>query len=94
MTENLIPEYYADTFRVSLKPYAVAFTFGTETPHPSPAKEIPSTDLLVLRMSLEQAKVMATLVLQSIRGYEANNNIKVQLPLKVLMGLGIASEDF
>jgi len=52
-SDKVVPEFYSDSFRFTVGPYGVAFTFGMNVPHPSPGKVTPGRDSLVLRMSLE-----------------------------------------
>lgn len=92
--ENGIPEVYTDSFRFTVQPYGVAFTFGTNVPHPSPQKVTPGKDSLILRMSLEQAKVLAMMLRRHLRNYELQNDLEIALPPQLYTQLGIAKEDW
>ncbi len=89
-----IPEYYSDSFRFSLSPYGVSFTFSLNIPHPSASKVEPGTDLFNLRMSLEQAKVMAMMLRRNLKSYEKQNDLEISLPAQLYTQLGIAREDW
>ena len=92
--DNNIPEVYTDSFRFTVQPYGVAFTFGTNVPHPSPQKVTPGKDSLVLRMSLEQAKVLAMMLRRNLKNYEIQNKLEIPLPSQLYTQLGIAQEDW
>ena len=92
--ENGLPDIYTDSFRFTVGPYGVAFTFGTKEPHPSPGKVTPGKDLLVLRMSLEQAKVLTMMLRRNLKNYEDTNGIEIALPAQMYTQLGIAHEDW
>ncbi len=92
--ENECPEFYSDSFRFTVSPYGVAFTFGVNVPHPSPGKVTPGKDSVVLRMSLEQAKVLAMLLRRNLKNYELENKLEIALPLQLYTQLGITREDW
>lgn len=92
--ENDIPEYYSDSFRFTVTPYGINFTFGTNVAHPSPGKLTPAKDELILRMSLEQSKVMAMLLRRNLKKYESENGLEISLPPAIYTQLGIAREDW
>ncbi len=92
--DNNIPEVYTDSFRFTVQPYGVSFTFGTSVPHPSPQKVVPGKDSLVLRMSLEQAKVLAMMLRRNLKDYELQNKLEIALPSQLYTQLGIAQEDW
>lgn len=91
---NGIPDIYTDAFRFTVGPYGVAFTFGTNIPHPTPGQVLPAKDSLVLRMSLEQAKVLAMLLRRNLKSYELQNKLDIALPSQLYAQLGIAQEDW
>ena len=92
--DNDIQEVYTDSFRFTVQPYGVAFTFGTNVPHPSPGKVTPGKDSLILRMSLEQAKVLAMMLRRNLKNYELQNKLEIALPSQLYTQLGIAHEDW
>ena len=92
--EEKIPEYYADSFRFTVAPYGVAFTFGTNIPHPSPGRVAPGNDSLILRMSLEQPKVLSMMLRRNLRNYEQENSLELALPPNLYTQLGIARNDW
>lgn len=92
--DNDVPEYYTDSFRFTVTPYGVNFTFGTNVPHPSSGKISPGKDSLVLRMSLEQAKVLAMMLRRNLKNYERENALEIALPPQLYTQLGIAREDW
>ena len=89
-----VSEYYADSFRFTVTPYGVNFTFGTNMPHPSPGKIAPGKDLLTLRVSLEEAKVLAMMLRRNLKNYEHENTLEIALPSQLYTQLGIAKEDW
>lgn len=89
-----IPDIYTDSFRFSVLPYGVAFTFGQNEPHPTPGKATPAKEALILRMSLEQAKVLAMMLRRNLKNYEREHGIEIALPYGLYTQLGIAREDW
>lgn len=75
-----VPEYFSDVFHFSFSPYGLAIAFGTRAvraaPGPAPAEE----DRVVVRMSLEQAKVLSMLLRKSLRQYEEAAGVSIELP--------------
>ena len=94
MPEDEVPQIYTDNFRFSVHPYGVAFTFGVNEPHPTPGKITPSREQLVLRMSLEQAKVLAMMLRRNLKNYEREHSLEIAIPYQVYTQLGIAREDW
>ncbi len=92
--DNNVAEFYSDSFRFTVTPYGVNFTFGTNIPHPSPAKVAPGKDSVVLRMSLEQAKVLTMMLRRNLKSYEIENALEIALPPKLYNQLGIARDDW
>jgi len=92
--ENTIPEFFVDAVRFTANPFGVSFTFGVNTPHPSPGKVTPAKDSLVLRMSLEHAKVLAMMLRRNLKHYEQENHLEIPLPTQLYTQLGIAREDW
>jgi hypothetical protein len=83
-------EYYGDVFWTHLNPWSAAITFGLRKILPD---EIDQPNIRV-RMSLQQAKALAVILLNSIRRYETDAGVEVELPNDVLKGIGIAPEDW
>lgn len=92
--DNDIKEIYSDSFRFTVTPYGVNFTFGTNIPHPSPGKVTPGKDSLILRMSLEQSKVLAMMLRRNLKNYERENGLEIALPSQLYTQLGIARDDW
>lgn len=88
------PEIYSDSFRFTVSPYGVAVTFGVNEPHPAPARPQVARDEVIVRMSLEQAKVLAMMFRRNLKQYERENGISIALPYQVFTALGIALEDW
>ena len=89
-----IPEIYTDSFRLTVGVYGVAFTFGVNPPHPEPSKPQVAEELAVVRMSLENAKVLAMLLRKNLKSYEHSQNLEIPLPPGLYTQLGIAHEDW
>ena len=95
MAEEIpVPEIYTDSFRLTIGVYGVAFTLGVNPPHPEPSKPTVAKELAVIRMSLENAKVLAMLLRQNLKGYEHAQNLEIPLPPGLYTQLGIAQEDW
>lgn len=91
--ENSVPEIYTDVFRFTIGPYGVTFTFGTHAPHPESGKVAPPKKSLILRMSLEQAKVLAMMLRRNLKNYEKRNSLEIALPPQLYTELGLSKEE-
>jgi hypothetical protein len=90
-----VPEYYVDTFRMTSGAYGLTITFGVSPPHPSPGGQVtPAKDLVMLRMSLEHAKVMAMVLRRNLKNHERQSGAPINLPPQLYTQLGIALEDW
>ena len=89
-----VPEYYVDSFRLTSGAYGVTMTFGISPPHPSPGQPTPAKDLVILRMSLEHAKVMAMVLRRNLKNHERQTGAAINLPPQLYAQLGIAMEDW
>ncbi len=92
--EPEVPEFYVDQFLISTNQFGAAITFGLSPAHPSPGKLEKPTERVRLRMSLEHVKVMAMLVKQHLKNYEANADVQIQVPYEVIKQLGLADEQW
>lgn len=88
------PEHYVDSFRVSTTAYGVSITWGANPPHPDPTGGTPPRSLVVLRMSLEHAKVVAMLIRRTLKEHERGNEAPIALPRRLLNELSLSSEDW
>lgn len=94
MADDTVPEYYSDVFDFALSPYGVSVSFGV-TSRRAPAGRPPQPqDLAVVRMSLEQAKILSMLLRKNLSTYERENGLEIALPHAVYNTLGVAREDW
>jgi hypothetical protein len=89
-----VPEYYVDSFRMTSGAYGLTITLGVSPPHPSPGQVNPSKDLVMLRMSLEHAKVMTMVLRRNLKNHERQSGAAINLPPQLYTQLGIAAEDW
>jgi hypothetical protein len=87
-------ELYTDSFRFTVGVYGVAFTVGLNEPHPQSGKAPQAKELAVIRMSLEQAKVLAMMLRRNLKNYEREQGLEIALPPQLYAQLGIAREDW
>lgn len=92
--EKSVPEIYTDAFRLTISPYGVTFTFSMSVPHPASGKIAPAKDSMCLRMSLEQAKVLAMMLRKNLRNYETGNSLEIALPSQLYTQLGLSKENW
>jgi hypothetical protein len=85
---------YTDSLRFTVGPYGVNFSFGLAAAHPERTRPAQAEEFLTLRMSLENAKVMAMLLRRNLKQYERENGLEIALPAGVYTELGIAREDW
>jgi hypothetical protein len=88
-----VPNYFSDVFELRLSPYSASIRFGL-TEAQAPGDTWRSRDIAVMRMSLEQAKVLAMLLRKNISRYERDHQVEVTLPPAVYDSLGVDSEDW
>ncbi len=83
-------EYFSDVFWTHVNPWSAAVTFGLRK------TRIEDSDKMELRvrMPLQQAKALGVILLKTIRRYETEANVSIDLPKEVLKGLDIAPEDW
>ena len=94
MPDPEIPEFYIDQFRVTCSAVGSAMTFGLNPPHPNPAQSQMPRDTVLLRMSLEHAKIMAMLLKRQLKAYEEQFAVTIPIPRQVYNGLGLSQEDW
>jgi len=83
-------EYFSDVFWLTINPWSAAVTYGLRM-----AREDESdTPKIRVRMPLQQAKVLAVLLLRAVRQYEVKANLTIELPKEMLKDLGIPPEDW
>lgn len=83
-------EYFSDVFWTTLNPWSAVVTFGLRMAHPS-EKDVPKVRV---RMPLQQAKALAVILLRTVRRYESEANVNIELPNELLKTLGIPLEDW
>ena len=83
-------EIFSDVFETHVNPWSAALTFGLRAMKPEEKHVYP----VRVRMPLQQAKALAVMLLRSIRGYEAQQGVTVELPAVVLQSLAIPPEDW
>ena len=89
-----IPECYIDSFRMSSGAFGVALTMGLRPPHPEATRVQPPEEKVIIRMSLEHAKVMAMIMRRSLKEYERANECAINLPAKLCNEMSLSLEDW
>ena len=85
-----LEESFSDTFETHINPWSSAITFGLRATKPEENNQM----TLRVRMSLEQAKALALILLRGIREYESAAGVNIELPEKLLADLNIPREDW
>jgi hypothetical protein len=88
-----VPEIYADSAQISSSPFGVAMSLGTNPPHHSGPNPPQMRTQIVVRMSLEHAKVVAMLLRRQLKEFERHNG-EIPLPPELYTSLGVAKEDW
>lgn len=83
-------EYFSDVFWTTLTPWSASVTFGLRKASPN-EKDVPK---IRVRMPLQQAKALAVILLKTVRKYETDAGVNIELPEKVLESLNIPPEDW
>lgn len=93
----MVPDIYADRFRVTITVFGVNMSFGLSQPHPTidGVAEIPDVDDKVrIRTSLEHAKVIAMMLRKQLKNYESETGTIISLPDEVLKNLKLDRESW
>ncbi len=82
-----VPEFYADTLNLNIGAYGLSMTFGVRGWNgPAPKVRV--------FMSQEMARVLQLLTRRVLNTYEAENQITIQLPERILAELKLRDADF
>lgn len=90
----MIPDVYADAFKFNINPYGVSFTFGIQAPDPAAEKAAIPEERAILRMSLEQSKVLAMMLRKNLKQYEQEQHLEIPLPQSLYTKLGLSLQDW
>lgn len=95
VAEKEIPDVYCDQFSLAQSTYGIAFTFAlSQTNPPTVGPPTPQPQVIV-RMSLEHAKVMAMMVRRHLKQYELEHlGDPIRLPKDVLAGMKLSDADW
>ena len=92
MEEQDVLDTYCDQFGMAQSPYGVTFTFSLSPATPVPGKTQGEPQVIV-RMSLEHAKVLAMVVRKNLKQYELEHiGDPIRVPKEVLRQLNLAEE--
>lgn len=94
MADENIPEYYSDVFELAMSPYGAALAFGLTDPSSGPGEPPAAECRAVVRMSLQQAKVLSMVLRKNLAQYERENSIEITLPASVYTALGVKRSDW
>ena len=91
-----VPDVYCDQFNLALSTYGIAFTFllTPSTPSPVPG-QAQATPQVVVRMSLEHAKVLAMMLRRNLKQYELEAlGDPIRIPQAILNQLHLSEADW
>jgi len=83
-------EYFSDVFWIHINPWSCALTFGLRQASATERDK----PMLRVRMPLQQAKLLAVMLLQQMRRYEQETEVDIDLPRNLLESMGIPLEDW
>ncbi len=86
-----VPDVYAESVQVGLSPFGVALSFGKHNPGQT-SPSAPETTVIV-RMSIEHAKVMAIILRRQVKQYEAALGTEVPLQPHLYTQLSISKQE-
>jgi len=88
-----VPDIYCDQFTMAHNPYGVIVTFGLTSNMPN-AQSMPVPQVVV-RMSLEHAKVMAMVIRKTLKQYELEHlGDPIKIPQALAQQLHFADGDW
>ena len=85
-----IQESFSDIVATHINPWSASISFGLR----SNSADEPHKMTYRVRMPLQQAKVLALLLLRGVRQYEEQGQVTIELPNRILQELGIPPEDW
>ena len=89
------PDVYADGFQVVTNAYGATFMFSKrEAVIPPPGQSQAILPQAVVRVSLQQAKVIAMVMRRHLKQWERDNNVEIAIPPKLFAELGLSVEDW
>ena len=91
-----VPDVYCDQFTMGQSAYGITFVFSLTHSTPPPATErVKSEPQVIVRMSLEHAKVMAMMIRKNLKQYELEHlGDPIRIPSKLWRELGLPEEDW
>jgi hypothetical protein len=90
--ENVIPDHYANQVRFEVSVYGFTLEFGqTQQPPQGYKGPVPTRPVVRVNMSPQHAKVMAKLLVNSVKAYESQV-APIGLPPELYKELGISEE--
>lgn len=89
-----VPDVYADQFVITATVWGVNLSFLKGPPHPAAGQTPQPEPQVVVRMSLEHAKIMTMLIKQQLLKWERDNGVEIVIPQGVYATLGVAREDW
>lgn len=88
-----VPDVYCDQINMVQSAYGITFTFGVGPSSPTLGGSNRIEERVVLRMSLELAKVLAMLVHKNVKQYELEHlGDPIRIPIKQLEQMGLLDE--
>ena len=88
-------DVYADVFQVSTNPYGGTINFMLTDPMPvAPGSPPKTVNLVNIRLSLENLKLIAFILYRQIKQHEENLGVDIQIPRQVLNALQIGAGDW
>ncbi len=91
-----VPDVYTDQVTMAQSPYGITFTFSLSPSTPSPVPgQNQAEPQVVLRMSLEHAKVLAMLIRRNLKQYELEHLADpIRIPAAVLQQMRLSEQDW
>ena len=94
MPDQETPDLYADQFIVTNTVWGTNISFLKMPPHPSPGQAPQPIPQVVVRMSLQHAKVMTMMLRRQLKQWERDNGMDIGVPHSVYAALGVSPEDW
>jgi hypothetical protein len=90
-----VPDVYTDQMTLAQTPYGLAITFSLSPSTPPAIPTGQSEQQVVVRMSLEHAKVMAMILRKQLKQYELEHlGEKITIPGIVYQQMGLSDSDW
>lgn len=87
---EILPEYYGETYYVRTNPWGVSITFAVAPPK----DDVDGHDVCIVRLSHETAKVLAMIIRKQIKNHEKDTATPIAIRSEIMKALDLSLGDW